>query len=164
MATELFRRFIKHPGPPKAEWYFGRRQRLALVVPYRRPSNAEGVGALYLKRLSDAVRDGNPIRGVVRATAVNTNGKVPGMGITHPSIEGQERVVRMAYEKSHLDPSLTAYAELHGTGTPVGDPIEVRAISRALNDKRSSAKPLLVGAVSGLLFATLLSTRLRDLG
>lgn len=125
---------------------------------------AEGVGALYLKRLSDAVRDGNPIRGVVRATAVNTNGKVPGMGITHPSIEGQERVVRMAYEKSHLDPSLTAYAELHGTGTPVGDPIEVRAISRALNDKRSSAKPLLVGAVSGPLFATLLSTRLRDLG
>lgn len=47
------------------------------------------------------------------------------MGITHPSIEGQERVIRMAYEKANLDPRLTVYAELHGTGTPVGDPIEV---------------------------------------
>ncbi|KAI1346694.1 hypothetical protein F5Y01DRAFT_264504 [Xylaria sp. FL0043] len=108
---------------------------------------AEGAGALYVKRLSDAIRDGDPIRGVIRATAVNTNGKVEGMGITHPSVEGQERVVRMAYQKANLDPNLTAYAELHGTGTPVGDPIEVRAISRAMNDTRPTDKPLLVGAV-----------------
>ncbi|KAI1751035.1 hypothetical protein F4782DRAFT_201506 [Xylaria castorea] len=108
---------------------------------------AEGAGALYVKRLSDAIRDGDPIRGVVRATAVNTNGKVEGMGITHPSIKGQEAVVRLAYQKANLDPSHTAYAELHGTGTPVGDPIEVRAISRALNDTRPMDKPLLVGAV-----------------
>ena len=71
------------------------------------------------------------------------------MGITHPSAAGQERVVRMAYEKAKLDPTLTAYAELHGTGTPVGDPIEVRAISRALNDRRPTDKPLLVGAGKG---------------
>ncbi|KAI0803477.1 hypothetical protein GGR55DRAFT_682621 [Xylaria sp. FL0064] len=108
---------------------------------------AEGAGALYVKRLSDAIRDGDPIRGVIRATAVNTNGKVEGMGITHPSVEGQERVVRMAYQKANLDPNLTAYAELHGTGTPVGDPIEVRAISRAMNDTRPTDKPLLIGAV-----------------
>ncbi|KAI0467334.1 hypothetical protein F4859DRAFT_495046 [Xylaria cf. heliscus] len=108
---------------------------------------AEGAGALYVKRLSDAIRDGDPIRGVVRSTAVNTNGKVEGMGITHPSMKGQERVVRMAYQKVNLDPSLTAYAELHGTGTPVGDPIEVRAISQAMNDTRPADKPLLVGAV-----------------
>jgi len=69
------------------------------------------------------------------------------MGITHPSVEGQERVVRMAYEKANLDPNLTTYAELHGTGTPVGDPIEVRATARALNDTRSNKKPLLIGAV-----------------
>lgn len=56
---------------------------------------AEGAGALYLKRLSDAIRDGDSIRSVIRSTAVNTNGKVDGMGITHPSKEGQERVVRM---------------------------------------------------------------------
>ncbi|KAI0864757.1 hypothetical protein F4860DRAFT_528465 [Xylaria cubensis] len=108
---------------------------------------AEGAGALYVKRLSDAIRDGDPIRGVVRSTAVNTNGKVEGMGITHPSMKGQERVVRMAYQKANLDPRDTAYAELHGTGTPVGDPIEVEATSRAMNDERSTDKPLLVGAV-----------------
>ncbi|KAI1370878.1 hypothetical protein F4677DRAFT_464877 [Hypoxylon crocopeplum] len=108
---------------------------------------AEGVGALFVKRLADAIRDGDPIRGVVLSTAVNTNGKVEGMGITHPSIKGQERVVRMAYEKANLDPNLTAYAELHGTGTPVGDPIEVRAISQAMNDTRPLDKPLLIGAV-----------------
>lgn len=108
---------------------------------------AEGAGALYVKRLSDAIRDGNPIRAVIRATAVNTNGKVDGMGITHPCGKGQERVVRMAYEKAGLDPNLTPYAELHGTGTPVGDPIEVRAISQALNDTRSRDKPLFMGAV-----------------
>ncbi|KAL8981793.1 MAG: hypothetical protein Q9205_003521 [Flavoplaca limonia] len=108
---------------------------------------AEGAGALYVKRLSDAIRDGDPVRGVVRSTAVNTNGKVDGMGITHPSAAGQERVVRSAYEKVGLDPSQTAYAELHGTGTPVGDPIEVRAVSRAMNDTRSNDRPLLVGAV-----------------
>lgn len=76
------------------------------------------------------------------------NGKVDGMGITHPCGKGQERVVRMAYEKAGLDPNLTPYAELHGTGTPVGDPIEVRAISQALNDTRSRDKPLFMGAVS----------------
>ncbi|KAI1635007.1 ketoacyl-synt-domain-containing protein [Biscogniauxia mediterranea] len=108
---------------------------------------SEAAGALYLKRLSDAIRDGDPIRGVIRSTAVNTNGKVDGMGITHPSVEGQERVLRMAYEKAGLNQNLTAYAELHGTGTPVGDPIEVRAVSRAMNDTRPKNKPLLIGAV-----------------
>ncbi|KAI1139424.1 ketoacyl-synt-domain-containing protein [Hypoxylon sp. FL0543] len=108
---------------------------------------AEGAGALYIKRLSDAIRDGDPIRGVIRSTAVNTNGKVDGMGITHPSVEGQERVLRMAYEKAGLNQNLTAYAELHGTGTPVGDPIEVRAVSNAMNDTRSKSKPLLIGAL-----------------
>lgn len=77
------------------------------------------------------------------------------MGITHPSGKGQETVVRMAYEKAGLDPNGTAYAELHGTGTPVGDPIEVRAIASAMNDTRSSKKPLLLGAVCSLLSAHL---------
>ncbi|KAI9655990.1 MAG: Type I Iterative PKS [Bathelium mastoideum] len=108
---------------------------------------AEGAGALYLKRLSDAIRDGDPVRGVIRSSAVNTNGKVPGMGITHPSQKGQERVVRQAYARSGLDPLRTAYVECHGTGTPVGDPIETQAVGRAMNDTRSTEKPLLVGAI-----------------
>ncbi|KAK2057597.1 ketoacyl-synt-domain-containing protein [Colletotrichum caudatum] len=108
---------------------------------------AEGAGALFLKRLSDAIRDGDPIRGVIRSSAVNTNGRIDGTGITHPSKEGQERVIRMAYKKAKLDPRLTVYAELHGTGTPVGDPIEVEAVSRAMNDTRPKSKPLLIGAL-----------------
>ncbi|KAK2039664.1 ketoacyl-synt-domain-containing protein [Colletotrichum somersetense] len=108
---------------------------------------AEGAGALFLKRLSDAIRDGDPIRGVIRSSAVNTNGRIDGTGITHPSKEGQERVIRMAYKRAKLDPRLTVYAELHGTGTPVGDPIEVEAVSRAMNDTRPKSKPLLIGAL-----------------
>lgn len=69
------------------------------------------------------------------------------MGITHPSVTGQERVVRMAYEKAHLDQSKTAYLECHGTGTPVGDPIEARAVAHAMNDDRSPEKPLRIGAI-----------------
>lgn len=126
---------------------------------------AEGAGALYLKRLSDAIKDGDVIRGVIRSSAVNTNGKVEllpsqshiarltklikveGMGITHPSVRGQERVVRLAYCRANLNPNDTAYFECHGTGTPVGDPIEVRAASNAMNDARAWDTPLLLGAV-----------------
>lgn len=74
------------------------------------------------------------------------------MGITHPSIKGQERVVRAAYKRANLDPDKTAYLECHGTGTPVGDPIEVNAVSNAMNDTRSKDKPLFVGAVSHSLW------------
>ena len=69
------------------------------------------------------------------------------MGITHPSVSGQERVVRMAYSKASLEQSKTAYLECHGTGTPVGDPIEARAVSNAMNDTRSPEKPLIIGAI-----------------
>jgi acyl transferase domain-containing protein len=69
------------------------------------------------------------------------------MGITHPSKMGQEQVIRAAYKRANLDPVNTAYLECHGTGTPVGDPIEVRAVSNAMNDNRSKETPLLIGAV-----------------
>ncbi|EJP63776.1 polyketide synthase, putative [Beauveria bassiana ARSEF 2860] len=107
---------------------------------------AEGVGALYLKRLSDAIRDKDVIRGVIRSSAVNTNGKVEGMGITYPNAFGQEKVLRHAYKRANLNPNKTAYLECHGTGTPTGDPIEVRAVSLGMNDTRSLEKPLLLGA------------------
>ena len=85
--------------------------------------------------------------GAAFTKSVDRNGKVDGMGITHPSVAGQERVVRIAYETAKLDPNQTAYAELHGTGTPVGDPVEVKAVSSAMNDTRPKDKPLLMGAV-----------------
>ncbi|RYP08079.1 hypothetical protein DL764_002119 [Monosporascus ibericus] len=104
---------------------------------------ADGVGALYLKRLKDAIRDGDPIRSVIRATAVNHNGRT--QGITLPSANGQEAVILKAYEKCGLSPRETAYVECHGTGTPVGDPIEIEAIARLM--KRPSTDPLLIGGV-----------------
>ncbi|KAL9595237.1 MAG: hypothetical protein Q9219_006571 [cf. Caloplaca sp. 3 TL-2023] len=103
---------------------------------------AEGVNALYLKRLSTALKDGDPIRAVIRGTAVNGNGKTS--GITQPSIEGQAEVIRKAYCKAGLLVKDTPYVECHGTGTGVGDPMEVEALSRVFPRDRPS--PLLLGA------------------
>ncbi|CAJ2509291.1 Uu.00g143170.m01.CDS01 [Anthostomella pinea] len=106
---------------------------------------AEGIGALYLKRLSDAIRDGDPIRGVIRGTAANANGKTS--GITQPSAVGQEAVIRTAYAfAGDLNPDETSYFECHGTGTPVGDPIELRGITNMFL-KDSKRDSLLIGAV-----------------
>jgi acyl transferase domain-containing protein len=71
------------------------------------------------------------------------------VGITHPNLEGQEAVIRQAYQRcGQLDPRLTGYFECHGTGTAIGDPLEVHAVSKAMNDKRLSTDgPLLIGAV-----------------
>jgi acyl transferase domain-containing protein len=77
----------------------------------------EGFGVIVMKRLSDALRDGNTIRAVVRATASNQDGRTP--GITQPSRDAQERLIRKTYEKAHLDLGWTRYVEAHGTGTPV---------------------------------------------
>ncbi|PQE13570.1 polyketide synthase protein [Rutstroemia sp. NJR-2017a BVV2] len=104
----------------------------------------EGVGAIFLKRLSDAIRDKDPIRGVVRGTAVNANGKMN--GITQPSAKAQESVTRTAYEFAGLNPNETSYFETHGTGTQAGDPTEVSAIGNVFIDG-SERSELLVGSV-----------------
>ncbi|KAI0483732.1 putative polyketide synthase [Xylaria cf. heliscus] len=106
---------------------------------------AEGFGALYLKKLSDAVSNGDPIRAVVRGTSFNANGRTG--GISHPSPDGQEAVMRQAYKAAGgLNPDLTGYAECHGTGTPVGDPIEVSAVGRVFSSGREG-DPLLIGSI-----------------
>ncbi|KAI0379327.1 polyketide synthase [Hypomontagnella monticulosa] len=110
---------------------------------------AEGVGAVYLKRLSDAIRDGDPIRGVIRSSATNSNGKAPGVGITYPGFDGQRAVMKHAYRRcGTLDPRLTGYFECHGTGTAIGDPLEVNAVADSMNYSRTAADgPLHIGAV-----------------
>ncbi|KAI0468799.1 putative polyketide synthase [Xylaria cf. heliscus] len=109
---------------------------------------AEGVGAVYLKRLSDAIRDGDPVRAVIRSSATNNNGKVPSVGITHPNRDGQVEVITHAYSRGgNLDPRLTGYVECHGTGTAVGDPLEVHAVSLAMNENREPGNHLMIGAV-----------------
>ncbi|KAL8727151.1 MAG: hypothetical protein Q9166_006247 [cf. Caloplaca sp. 2 TL-2023] len=110
---------------------------------------ADGVGAVFLKRLGDAVRDNDPIRAVIRSSAVNSNGKAPAVGITHPNKQGQVDVIRHAYHRGgELDPRLTGYFECHGTGTAIGDPLEVHAVSKAMNTNRTPEQdPLWIGAV-----------------
>ncbi|KAI0403612.1 polyketide synthase [Xylaria palmicola] len=110
---------------------------------------AEGVGAVVLKRLGDAIRDGDPIRGVIRSSATNSNGKAPGVGITYPGFDGQRMVMRKAYQRSGLDPRLTGYFEIHGTGTAIGDPLEVHAVADSMSTalRPSEDGPLHIGAV-----------------
>ncbi|KAF2656390.1 hypothetical protein K491DRAFT_778066 [Lophiostoma macrostomum CBS 122681] len=109
-------------------------------------ARAEGVGALYIMPLSRAVAGSYPIRAVIRGTAINANGQSE--GISYPSPTGQEAVIRQAYRNAGgLDPSLTGYFEAHGTGTPVGDPIEVSAIGRVFANYRGDDAPLLIGSI-----------------
>ncbi|KAJ4011786.1 hypothetical protein NW752_004187 [Fusarium irregulare] len=105
----------------------------------------EGVATLVIKSLEDALRDNDPIRAVIRETALNQDGKTP--TITSPSEEAQAMLMRACYDRAGLDPTETAYIEAHGTGTRTGDPIEARAIHSVLGGKRSSDKPLLIGSI-----------------
>ncbi|KAF6827014.1 KR domain-containing protein [Colletotrichum musicola] len=108
-------------------------------------ARGEAVGSVYIKRLSDAIRDNNPIRAIIRATAVNTNGR--GLGMNRPSTFDQEAVIRKAYASAGLDFDHTAYLESHGTGTPTGDPIEFSAIGNVFGPLHQPDTPLLIGSV-----------------
>lgn len=112
----------------------------------------EGVVVLALKRLDDALRDGDPIRTVIRATAVNHDGYTAS-GITYPNGKAQESLIRSAYEKAGLDPQSVAYIEAHGTGTVAGDQEELGALARvfASSDREISSTPLYVGSVKGAI-------------
>ncbi|KAK3352846.1 hypothetical protein B0T25DRAFT_580684 [Lasiosphaeria hispida] len=105
----------------------------------------EGSATVVLKRLDDALRDGNPIRAIIRDTGVNQDGKTE--TITTPSGEAQENLIRSCYARAGLDPGHTTYFEAHGTGTPTGDPIEVKAIASVFKNTRSSDEPLRIGSV-----------------
>ncbi|KAF9728924.1 Type I Iterative PKS [Paraphaeosphaeria minitans] len=104
---------------------------------------AEGIGALYIKRLSDALRDGDAIRSVIKGSAINANGKTAGISL--PSADGQEAVIRKAMHKASLSPNDITYVECHGTGTKVGDAIEVEALNRVF--QRPLDRPLFIGSV-----------------
>ncbi|KAF4244021.1 hypothetical protein CNMCM8980_010357 [Aspergillus fumigatiaffinis] len=95
---------------------------------------ADGINCLYIKRLDEAIRDGNPVRAVIRATSTNVAGK--SSGLTVPNIDAHEDLIRAAYRSAGLeDPALTAMVECHGTGTALGDAIEAGAVARVFGDK-----------------------------
>ena len=105
----------------------------------------EGAGVVVLKPLSKAQSDGDLIYAVIRGSAVNQDGRTK--GITVPSEEAQVRAMRTAYSQAGIDPATVAYLEAHGTGTPLGDPIEARAIGRVMGAGRSSTEACSIGSV-----------------
>ena len=103
----------------------------------------EGCGIVVLKRLSDALADGDRILGVIRGSAVNQDGR--SNGLTAPNGPAQEAVIRKALADGGLQPDDLDYVEAHGTGTLLGDPVEVNALGRVLGVTRQ--KPMLLGSV-----------------
>lgn len=101
----------------------------------------EAINALYVKTLADAIRDNDPIRGVIRATSTNCDGRTP--SITTPGSHSQEALVRKAYQKAGIkDISQTGFFECHGTGTVAGDKAELSVLSKIFK-----GKGVVIGAV-----------------
>ncbi len=105
----------------------------------------EGCGVLVLKRGSEAKRDGDRVRAIVRASAVNQDGRSG--SLTAPNGPAQEAVIRHALRQAGLQPSDVSYVEAHGTGTQLGDPIEINALANAYGEGRPVGRPLLIGSV-----------------
>ncbi|KAL9116075.1 MAG: hypothetical protein Q9227_000444 [Pyrenula ochraceoflavens] len=110
-------------------------------------ARGEGVIVLVIKRLSDAIQNGDTVRAVIRSIATNQDGHTP--SLTQPSAESQEKLIRTVYRKAGIDYARTRYVEAHGTGTALGDPIEIKAIGEVFRSSRSKDDPLLVGSVKG---------------
>ncbi|MEW2569505.1 beta-ketoacyl synthase N-terminal-like domain-containing protein [Streptomyces sp. NPDC047070] len=106
----------------------------------------DGGGLVVLKRLAEAVSDGDRIHAVLRGTAVNNDGS-DRIGFTAPSVEGQAAVIRDAQAVARVDPATVTYVEAHGTATPLGDPIEVAALTKAFRDGTDLSGYCRIGSV-----------------
>src|SRR5580700_10704254 len=105
----------------------------------------EGCGVVVLKRLEDAVADGDRILALIRGSAVNQDG--PSSGLTAPNGPSQESVIRDALANAAVNPLDVSYIEAHGTGTSLGDPIEVQALGSVFGPGRDDTTPLLIGSL-----------------
>lgn len=105
----------------------------------------EGVGVVILKRLSDALAAGDPIVAVVAGTAVNQDGN--SNGLTAPNGLSQQTVVRQALANAKIKPEQVSYVETHGTGTKLGDPIEVEALAEVIGSAAANGMPCVLGSV-----------------
>ncbi|WP_031095190.1 beta-ketoacyl synthase N-terminal-like domain-containing protein, partial [Streptomyces sp. NRRL S-15] len=112
--------------------------------------DGEGVGAVLLRPLKDAIADGDRILGVIRGSAINAGGKTG--GYTVPSAAAQAEVIRAALQRAQADPATVGYVEAHGTGTPLGDPVEIAGLVEAFGGRidateRAEGPTVAVGSV-----------------
>ncbi|MFF4159222.1 beta-ketoacyl synthase N-terminal-like domain-containing protein [Streptomyces sp. NPDC001678] len=105
-----------------------------------------GAGVVVLRRLDDALAGGDRVDAVIRGTAVNNDGSLKA-GYTAPSVEGQAEVVAEALAVADVDPATVGYVETHGTGTALGDPIEIAALTRAYREHTSETGYCAIGSV-----------------
>ncbi|QTH59659.1 type I polyketide synthase [Corynebacterium hindlerae] len=105
---------------------------------------ADGAGLFVLKRVEEAIADGDNILGVIKGSAVNSDGH--SNGLTAPNPEAQVDVLERAYADADIDPTIVDYVEAHGTGTILGDPIEASALGAVLGKGRDIAEPTLLGS------------------
>ena len=106
---------------------------------------AEGCAMVTLKRLSDAERDGDNVLAIIRGSACNQDGRSG--GLTVPSGNAQEAVIRKALANAGIEPRDVSFVESHGTGTSLGDPIEVQALDHVYSEQRRADRPLVIGSV-----------------
>ncbi|WP_127530130.1 SDR family NAD(P)-dependent oxidoreductase [Paenibacillus kobensis] len=104
----------------------------------------EGVGAVLLKPLSKAIADGDRIYGVIKGSAINHGGRTNGFTVPNPNAQGE--VIKEAYRKAGVDPVTVSYLEAHGTGTSLGDPIEMAGLLHAFGG-REDGQPCALGSV-----------------
>jgi acyl transferase domain-containing protein/acyl carrier protein len=110
---------------------------------------SEGCGVVVLKRLSDALKDNDRVLAVIRGSAINQDGR--SNGLTAPNGPSQEAVVRSALDQAGLRGARVDYIQAHGTGTPLGDPIELNALGAVLAEGRAAERPAIVGSVKSNL-------------
>ncbi|EGC39988.1 hypothetical protein DICPUDRAFT_147207 [Dictyostelium purpureum] len=107
----------------------------------------EGAGVIILKKYSDAIKDGDRVYCLIKGGSSNVDGYNQKTNITAPSKKAQSENIEIALKKSNVDPSEVYYIEAHGTGTPVGDPIEIEALSNVFKSNHSPSNPLYIGSV-----------------
>ncbi len=105
-----------------------------------------GIGVVILKRLEDAVAEGDTIHAIIKGSAINNDGSAK-VGYTAPSIQGQAKVIKRALLTAEITPETIGYIEAHGTGTPVGDPIEIAALKQAFHTKTSKKQFCAISSV-----------------
>lgn len=108
--------------------------------------SGNGAGVVVLKRLSDVLSDGDCVRAVIRSTAINNDGAEK-IGYTAPSVSGQAQVIAMAQAIAEVSPEEVSYIEAHGTGTPLGDPIEIEALTQVFRNGTALKRYCAIGSV-----------------